>query len=144
MSKPKSLTKHLSFMISLRDYNRVVECVEAGDDVNGYIIDQHGRKIHNLYCAVRSNNMDIIKYLVLKGAVIDQVNGRFEMTALHFAAHMGYFEIVKFLLDNGASKDCETADFNNAVSYAKMGGHDVIEAYIKAYDDGLTKGVNAG
>jgi ankyrin repeat protein len=46
--------------------------------------------------------------LVSRGAVLMTHRGRSPCTALHEAAHRGYLEIVKLLLEKGASSFCRS------------------------------------
>lgn len=57
-----------------------------------------------LLSAVKSNNIELVKYLIKKGADIEARDQRFDgKTALHLAARRGYHEIVKLLLQKKAN-----------------------------------------
>lgn len=65
-----------------------------------------------MFIAVKSNNMDIIRFLIESKADLNskaEVTGisklQHDHTALYVAAHCGHSECVEFLLKNGADID---------------------------------------
>ncbi len=86
--------------------NVVKALVDAGADIN--------KKTTNvftpLYIASEAYHSEIVNYLILKGANINEVNGSKHDTALHSACSTGFFGIVKILVDSGADVNKKNAD----------------------------------
>jgi len=88
------------------DFDTIIQLINNKDDANGYYdFYDDGSAYYNLYLAAMCGNIGLVKHLVLKGAMINQVSGHLEWTALHIAAYLGSFDIVKFLLENGADSE---------------------------------------
>jgi ankyrin repeat protein len=135
------------------DYNTIILLINNSKDVDGfhdYFND--GFAYYNLYIAARNANIELVKYLVSKGAMINQVSGHLEWTALHVAAFCGYFDIVTFLVDSGVDYGIKDKDGHTAVDLAK-GGHTAVDLakgrneivkYIESYSqmECLVKGVH--
>jgi ankyrin repeat protein len=98
-----------------------------------------------LHYAAMNDWLDIVEYLLDRGANINQIDN-YGYTALHDAASAGNFEIVMCLLEHGADPDCKTVTgMTAAVIATKSCRYDTrIAEYIKAYDDQYvpTKGVH--
>ena len=71
----------------------------------------------------RDTHLDIVQYLLEKGAHILQPDGMGQ-TVLHFAAEHGHTEVCKFLLDRGA-KPSLTVKYKwmTPKMWAERGGH---------------------
>ncbi|MFA7675224.1 MAG: ankyrin repeat domain-containing protein, partial [Endomicrobiia bacterium] len=71
-----------------------------------------------LNTAVDINNIDIIRFLLEKGARLNtkDING---MTPLILASYKGYFDIAKLLLDNGARLHSNDNRGFTAMDYAE-------------------------
>ena len=55
-----------------------------------------------LMYAAYQGHMDLVKELVMNGAILNLKDESFEFTALMWAAHAGKDKVVKYLLDGGA------------------------------------------
>jgi cytohesin len=60
-----------------------------------------------LHEAVRNNRKEIVEFLIAQGANVNARDGSGE-TALYQAAHMGYLELCKLLINNGADLNIST------------------------------------
>lgn len=79
-----------------------------------------------LHEACRSNNLDIVKYLIKnKKMDIDCLNN-FDQTPLHIACASGHFKIVSYLLYIGANIYAEDEDLMTPLEYAIMYEHQQI------------------
>lgn len=90
--------------------------------------DAHG--MPPLRNAARANKLEIVKFLVGKGA---DLNGQDDMgmTALHWATLFGYTEVVTVLLDAGARTDMRDANGILPLHEAALGGQaNIIELLI--------------
>jgi len=66
------------------------------------LINEDGRD-KPLVVAARAGHLAVVKLLLQKGAVIDQVEGQSGKTALHVATQEGHEDVVEHLLNCGAS-----------------------------------------
>lgn len=100
--------------------------------------------------AVKNNDLEQLKLLVRHDLVnakkhINQKNN-FGNTALHYASTRGYFEIVKFLIENGADPNPKN-DFDNTPLHSifMIGGNRTVETnnkYIKIVKFLIDNGAN--
>lgn len=99
--------------------------VEAGSLVNnGFLM------------ACEKNNLDIVMYLISKGANINVKTTDSSMTGLCFAAKNGYFNIVKILLAINADVNIVNILNNTPLNYACIRKHkEIIKILIYAGDD---------
>ena len=90
-------------------------------------------KEENLPTAARNNNLARIKELLAAGHNIDWHLKR-KSTALWEACEAGNFELVKFLVENGADINIDIYDISDyglgALRYASMGDHYNIMKYL--------------
>jgi uncharacterized protein len=56
----------------------------------------------SLQIATNHNQLEVVKFLIDKGANVDYVHPVTQMTALHLAAFDGHYEIAKYLISKGA------------------------------------------
>ncbi|KAG6861364.1 hypothetical protein C0995_001097 [Termitomyces sp. Mi166 len=84
-----------------------------------------------LLSAVKSNNFDMTKFIIGKGADVN-VKASNEKTPLHVAVESGNLDIVKFLLDKGADIHSNKAPYedNPLYSAAKCGYFDIVKLLI--------------
>jgi len=96
----------LHMAISENNMNEVISAIDDGADANGYVPfypdEDENIKWSFLYDAVDCENVEIIKYLILKGASINSVSGSLKWTPLHLAIFSDNIASVKILLENGA------------------------------------------
>ena len=74
--------------------------------------DNRGRgRVECLHCAVRSGSLELVKFLIDRGANVN-VNEKddYGETILDYAAHTGSLELVKFLTDKGAFEAASKGD----------------------------------
>ena len=80
--------------------------VNCGADVNGHCCNDKLSTVHRewtpLVYAAYLGNIDIVKYLVRRGANVN-VNPDHMWTPLMYAAKHGDYDMVKYLVDNGAN-----------------------------------------
>jgi len=112
------------------DITMVIECIESGCDINKKFGELQETLLHY---AARNGKFDVIRYLVEKGANIDEED-MYKDTALRNAVFVGYEGIIRYLLENGADKNhlnCENRTvMEDAFGYAKP--H--IAKYIEQFD----------
>ena len=56
-----------------------------------------------LHEAARRGHIEVVRFLLEKGAYVGAVNDLWGRTALHEAAKGGHIEVVRFLVENGAN-----------------------------------------
>lgn len=112
--------------------DRVTELVEAGADVN----QPDAETVTLLHWAAINNYKDIVKYLMVKGAVVDAIGGELISTPLHWATRQGHLGIVVILMRAGADPTLRDSEGFSCIHLATLFGHTAIVAYLVA------KGVN--
>lgn len=83
-----------------------------------------------LMLAAARNHLEIVKFLISKGANVNQADEG-GGTALIYAAWKGYKDIVAVLLEKGADIFAKTRDGRTPLSVAKQYGHTEIEQMLK-------------
>ncbi|NXY47197.1 ASB3 protein, partial [Ceuthmochares aereus] len=77
--------------------------LEAGADPNQVTTEETTA----LFLAVESGHIDIVKFLIQHGANVKGPHSWSGWNSLHEASFQGYTEIMKILLEKGASKECK-------------------------------------
>lgn len=90
------------------DLGEVKKLVEQGHNVNHALGDGETA----LTSAVRGGRVDVVRFLLAKGADVNQQNWLSDRTPLMLAAHSGDTEIIKVLLDHGADP-CRTVKYSD-------------------------------
>jgi len=88
--------------------------------------------------AILNNMYDMIEVLLLLGVHIDEI-GTIETTPLSIASQIGNTDLVKYLIENGASLN--KVDYNNktAIDYARENGHDEIVELLNDYNSNVSE-----
>ncbi|SCP06186.1 ankyrin, putative [Plasmodium ovale] len=115
---------HLS--ASKGDIDSVKFLIDNNADINALSSDNETP----LWCASISNHLEVCKYILEKGAILNFSGNKKYDTPLHAASMMGNFEIVKLLIDNGADITCLDLNWLEPVHYASFEGHKGIVKYI--------------
>ncbi|RYO85040.1 hypothetical protein DL766_007922 [Monosporascus sp. MC13-8B] len=93
------------FAAADRDLPSVGKCLlERGADPN--IIDDKARTV--LHLAAKAGRADLIKELIAKGSVTNQVSRRSQSIPLHFACYRGHADVIEFL--TGTISDLTSED----------------------------------
>jgi ankyrin repeat protein len=71
------------------------------------------------------------RLLVEHGADIDAIDDEYRSTPLGLAARRGQYELVRFLLDNGADPDITGAPWATPLSWARRRGHDTVATLLE-------------
>ncbi|XP_072047738.1 palmitoyltransferase ZDHHC17-like [Amphiura filiformis] len=107
---------------------RVKELVEDGYDVR----EPDNENVTLLHWAAINNRLDLVKYFVAKGAIIDQLGGDLNSTALHWATRQGHLPMVVVLMQYGADPSIRDAEGCSCVHLACQFGHTAIAGYLIA------------
>ncbi len=105
----------------------------------GYIkwfVEVEGRSIHGTYdlpllvVAARCNHLEVVKYLVNKGAYVN-AHDNYRGTALMHAAYIGSLDLIKYLVET-AKADLDVMDESGrtAKDHAQEQGHSNIALYL--------------
>ncbi|KAI4852197.1 hypothetical protein E4T44_01647 [Aureobasidium sp. EXF-8845] len=98
-------------------YRSVKHLLEAGADVNGYIIG-YGTALQG---ACESGSIEPVRLLIDHGADLNPADG--DRNALHHAAYHGHVEILLLLLESGAQVNAPDATSTSALYSACARGH---------------------
>ena len=92
------------------DYDRVKELLDNGKDVN--IVDKNNNT--PLHYACQSNNIKIIRLLILRGANINSLNNK-KVSPLSYACFCKKLEIAKLLLEENNANVNIVDDYGNTL-----------------------------
>ena len=123
------------------DLERVRLLVEQGADKD--MFDDFGwTPLHWTSCA---DHLDILKYLVEQGAIIDKTTAPpGEWTPLAGAAFNGHLEVVRYLLEQGADRDKADCDGQTPLHDAAREGHLETAMLLMSYGADLNAMTNDG
>jgi len=109
----------------------VKQLVETGTPVE----EKSSRGSTALFVASNYGRLDIVKYLILKGADVDAIGGDLPYytggNSLHAASQWGHIDVVKLLLATDIKHDYYDPDVGTPYHLAKKGGHKEVAALIK-------------
>nr|CAB3267899.1 ZF(DHHC)-4 zinc finger protein [Phallusia mammillata] len=109
-------------------YSRCKELVENGYDVRTPDADN----ITLLHWAAINNRVEIARYYISMGAVVDVLGGDLMATPLHWAIREGHLSMVVLLLKSGADAGVRDAEGCAAIHVAVQCGHTTIVSYLIA------------
>ncbi len=109
-------------------YERVVELIEGGIDVN----HPDSENVSLLHWAAINNRQEIVRYYMSKGAVVDKVGGDLNSTPLHWATRQGHLSMVVLLMSYGADPSLRDGEGCSCIHLAAQFGHTSIVAYLLA------------
>jgi len=106
----------------------VIDAVTQGAEMNKVGIDGA------LFFAAKGNHIDVVKWMVEHGALVDIHNAK-RSTPLMAAAESGSAATVTYLLEMGANRSAVNNDNMNARGYAKHHGHNSVIALLDRNPD---------
>ncbi|KAJ3612315.1 hypothetical protein NHX12_020591 [Muraenolepis orangiensis] len=109
-------------------FERCRELVDAGYDVR----QPDKENVTLLHWAAINNRIDLVKFYISKGAVVDQLGGDLNSTPLHWATRQGHLSMVVQLLKYGADPSLIDGEGCSCVHLAAQFGHTSIVAYLIA------------
>jgi len=86
--------------------------------------------VYVLHWAAINNRIDIVQYYINHGAVIDQLGGNLNATALHWAIRQGHLDTVILLMKYGADPSVFDSEGCSGLHLASQFGHTSIVAYL--------------
>uniref|UniRef100_A0A8D3EAK7 Palmitoyltransferase n=1 Tax=Scophthalmus maximus TaxID=52904 RepID=A0A8D3EAK7_SCOMX len=109
-------------------FERCRELVEAGFDVR----QPDKENVTLLHWAAINNRIDLVKYYISKGAIVDQLGGDLNSTPLHWATRQGHLSMVVQLMKYGADPSLIDGEGCSCGHLAAQFGHTSIVAYLIA------------
>ncbi|XP_041053739.1 palmitoyltransferase ZDHHC13-like isoform X3 [Carcharodon carcharias] len=108
--------------------DRCKELIEAGYDVR----QPDKENVTLLHWAAINNRIELVKYYVSKGAIVDQLGGDLNSTPLHWATRQGHLSMVVLLLKCGADPSLVDREGFTCLHLAVQFQHMPIVAYLVA------------
>ncbi|XP_047437519.1 putative palmitoyltransferase ZDHHC13 [Mugil cephalus] len=108
--------------------DRCKELVEAGYDVR----QPDKENVTLLHWAAINNRLELVKYYISKGAIVDQLGGDLSSTPLHWAIRQGHLPMVIQLMRYGADPSISDGEGYRALHLAILFQHMAIAAYLMA------------
>ncbi|CAF1476076.1 unnamed protein product [Adineta steineri] len=125
--KPSPAEMSIVQAIQYNELDRAKEIIESGQtDVN--TPDEEG--CYLLHWAAINNHVEIIRYLISKGASVDIKGGDLQSTPLHWACRQGCIEAFFILVDNGASLHSTDVNLVQPIHLAAQYGQIKILSYL--------------
>uniref|UniRef100_A0A8C4Q4D6 Palmitoyltransferase n=1 Tax=Eptatretus burgeri TaxID=7764 RepID=A0A8C4Q4D6_EPTBU len=109
-------------------FERCRELVEAGYDVR----QPDKENVALLHWAAINNRVDLVRYYISKGAIVDQLGGDLNSTPLHWATRQGHLTMVVLLMKYGADPSLLDGEGCSCVHLAAQFQHTAIVAYLIA------------
>ncbi|KAG8564760.1 hypothetical protein GDO81_016587 [Engystomops pustulosus] len=109
-------------------FDRCRELVEAGYDVR----QPDSENVTLLHWAAINNRLELVRYFISKGAIVDQLGGTLNSTPLHWAVRQGHLQTIILLLKCGADPSLIDGEGYNSVHLAVLYQHLTIIAYLIA------------
>ncbi|XP_069479563.1 palmitoyltransferase ZDHHC13 isoform X2 [Ambystoma mexicanum] len=104
---------------------RCKELVEAGYDVR----QPDKENVTLLHWASINNRLELVKYYISKGAVVDQLGGDLNSTPLHWAIRQGHLQTIILLLQFGADPTLIDGEGYSGIHLAVLFQHIPVIAY---------------
>lgn len=109
------------------DLENIINLVKSGYAINSKDADNFTL----LHRAAMNNQLDTVKYLIKKGADVDERRGQDGQSALHEAISHGHLEIVTILVNEGSAQIfMRNNDGQNAFRIARIGNHRAIRRFL--------------
>ncbi|XP_076003082.1 putative palmitoyltransferase ZDHHC13 [Genypterus blacodes] len=108
--------------------DRCKELVEAGYDVR----QPDKENVTLLHWAAINNRLDLVKYYISKGSLVDQLGGDLNSSPLHWAIRQGHLPMVIQLLRYGADPSIADGEGYRALHLSILFQHMAIAAYLMA------------
>ncbi|XP_067850223.1 palmitoyltransferase ZDHHC13-like [Heptranchias perlo] len=141
-SQAKSPAEHHSDLAFMEDYSnwdivkatqygiidRCKELIEAGYDVR----QPDKENVTLIHWAAINNRIELVKYYISKGAIVDQLGGDLNSTPLHWATRQGHLSMVVTLMKYGADPSLVDREGLTCLHLAVQFQHMPIIAYLVA------------
>ncbi|XP_048340262.1 palmitoyltransferase ZDHHC13 isoform X4 [Sphaerodactylus townsendi] len=112
---------------------RCQELIEAGYDVR----QPDKENITLLHWAAINNRLELAKFFISKGAIVDQLGGDLNSTPLHWAIRQGHLSMVILLLKFGADPALIDGEGYSSLHLAVLFQHMPIIAYLISYGQSI-------
>ncbi|XKL65461.1 hypothetical protein PGB90_008881 [Kerria lacca] len=110
------------------DFARCKEIIENGYDINS----RDGDNVTLLHWAAINNRLELIRYYISKGIIVDEPGGELLATPLHWATRQGHLMSVILLMQHGANPEFIDAEGLACIHVAAQFGHTAVIAYFIA------------
>ncbi|CAF0849764.1 unnamed protein product [Rotaria sp. Silwood1] len=125
--KPDPANMNIVQAVQYNEIERVKQLIESGQsDVN--TPDNEG--CYLMHWASINNHVELVRYLIAKGAKVDVVGGDLKSTPLHWACRQGCVETFFILVDNGAAIDLPDVNGVQPIHISAQYGQIKILAYL--------------
>lgn len=109
-------------------YDILVGLVDQGFNVN----QMDKENVSVLHWAAINNRVEIVRFLISKGSVVDKIGGDLNSTPLHWAIRQGHLAMVVLLMSYGADPSLVDGEGCAGIHLASQFGHTAIVAFLVA------------
>ncbi len=121
------------------NFREVKRLIESGADVNERNWRKNLGDVTALHLAVRSDSLEMVKYLVDHGAKVTREDSRGVNSVLLRACLKGNHVIVDYLLQHGATEDLNTPALSSPLYIACSRGHTAVVQTLLKYNVDIRK-----
>lgn len=108
--------------------DRLRELVDAGQDVN----QRDDENVTLLHWAAINNRIEVVKFLLSRGAEVNAVGGDLQSCPVHWATRQGHLSMMVTLMRHGGDPSILDGEGCNCLHLAAQFGHTAIVAYLVA------------
>jgi ankyrin repeat protein len=112
-------------------YDSAVYLMEKGMDPNT-MSWHHVTILHNM---AQKGFIDKAELLIKSGAAINAIEEEYQSTPLAMAARWGHFEMVEYLLNQGADPNLSGASWSTPIEWSRKKSHIEIEKLLKSFNN---------
>lgn len=124
-----SITKEIVRATQYGNYDICRSIIDSGRfNVN----QRDGENVTLLHWAAINNRLELVKYYIACGAIVNAIGGDLKSTPLHWATRQGHIAMVVLLMRSGADASLQDGDGYNCLHLAAQFGHTSIAAYFIA------------
>lgn len=125
-SKPDPTSMNIVQSTQYGELAKLMEFIENGADVR----TPDAENVTLLHWAAINNRIEIVKYLITNGAIVDQKGGNLETTPLHWAVRQGLLNMVVLLMKYGADPNSVDIEGCTCLHVASQLSQTAVVAYL--------------
>eukprot|EP00112_Aurelia_sp_Birch-Aquarium-sp1_P013423 Seg2847.7 transcript_id=Seg2847.7/GoldUCD/mRNA.D3Y31 product="Palmitoyltransferase ZDHHC17" protein_id=Seg2847.7/GoldUCD/D3Y31 len=119
-------------IVKAAQYGIVEKCQQLIEEEGIDVRVPDAENVTILHWASINNRVQVMEYLISKGAVVDQRGGNLNGTPLHWAIRQGHLDAVVTLMKHGADPGLQDSEGCTGLHLAAQFGHTAIVAFLLA------------
>ena len=132
LSQQHMLKCRILEMVRATQYGNFDQCRHMIEVQHFDVNQRDSEDVTLLHWAAINNRLELVKYFITKGAVVDAIGGDLRSTPLHWATRQGLLQMVVLLMQHRADPSLLDGDGCNCLHLSAQLGHTSIVAYLIA------------